>query len=542
MKTNTRLSPREGFVLVAVVVVIALMALTSYSLAHWLALEADTTSLEGRRLKTAELARSGAELVLAVEDIRRSKNSPTAVRQEDWSQRADWLQGALVDPSTSPKVEASSEPRGRVTILSPMPSAIENNPNGAQAAFLLGTEPEGGKIHLNAWMSRDPEALRRALLALPGADETIVDSILDWLDTDDEARASGAESEYYKALSPPLAARNGPLESIDELLLVQGVTKQLLMGEDANGNGVLDPNENDGDRSPPLDDQDGQLDRGWRPFLTLDSQESNLDQQGIPRIFLNDPDVGRVYSLILREFDEELARLVLAYRVLGAPGSAPFAPSSAESTVAPASGAGPFHLPSPFVLIDLDIAGMWEGHKVELKSPFRSNDRPSLERFRTVVDRWTTNPFPTMVGRVDLHSASPAALELLPLTPEQRRRILEERLAHGAGISDSPTASTGPSSARSAPSILWLLEENIVTLRELIALDAVVAASSPTRRFQSVGFLDPGRPATRLEFLMDRSAPQPRILCVRPFDQWGEPNLSFLGQGADPKPIPEVKN
>ncbi len=38
-------------------------------------------------------------------------------------------------------------------------------------------------------------------------------------------------------LDPPYAPRNGPMETIEELLLVRGVTPELLFGVDANHNG-----------------------------------------------------------------------------------------------------------------------------------------------------------------------------------------------------------------------------------------------------------------------------------------------------------------
>lgn len=59
---------------------------------------------------------------------------------------------------------------------------------------------------------------------------TISDSILDWRDTDDDAKLSGAEDEYYLGLTPPYYCKNGPLDDISELLLIQGVTPELYYG------------------------------------------------------------------------------------------------------------------------------------------------------------------------------------------------------------------------------------------------------------------------------------------------------------------------
>jgi general secretion pathway protein K len=63
---------------------------------------------------------------------------------------------------------------------------------------------------------------------------TVVDSILDWRDEEDELKHGprGAESAYYLKLRPPYRARNGKFESPEELLLVRGVTSELFYGRE----------------------------------------------------------------------------------------------------------------------------------------------------------------------------------------------------------------------------------------------------------------------------------------------------------------------
>jgi general secretion pathway protein K len=58
----------------------------------------------------------------------------------------------------------------------------------------------------------------------------IVDSLVDWLDTDDQELDFGAENSYYRSLSPAYGCRNGPVQFIEELLLIKGVTPDLLYG------------------------------------------------------------------------------------------------------------------------------------------------------------------------------------------------------------------------------------------------------------------------------------------------------------------------
>lgn len=98
------------------------------------------------------------------------------------------------------------------------------NVNGAQVVVRLADER--GKIPLNFL---DEVAVGR-MLANAGLDETQVaiarDSLLDWLDDDDLARADGAEAPFYAARL--IAPRNASLRTIDELAAIRGFTPQLV--------------------------------------------------------------------------------------------------------------------------------------------------------------------------------------------------------------------------------------------------------------------------------------------------------------------------
>lgn len=81
----------------------------------------------------------------------------------------------------------------------------------------------------------DPGILQQAL-KLVGVDVSeasqISDSILDWIDPDDQPRLSGAESDYYLGLNPPYQAKNGPLDDLTELVLIRGVSPDMFTGTD----------------------------------------------------------------------------------------------------------------------------------------------------------------------------------------------------------------------------------------------------------------------------------------------------------------------
>ena len=60
--------------------------------------------------------------------------------------------------------------------------------------------------------------------------ENIVDALKDWMDPDNEVTGFGAEDSYYQGLERPYPCRNGPLEFVEELQFVRGITKELLYG------------------------------------------------------------------------------------------------------------------------------------------------------------------------------------------------------------------------------------------------------------------------------------------------------------------------
>ena len=74
-----------------------------------------------------------------------------------------------------------------------------------------------------------PQALTLMGVA-PGEATPIVNSILDWIDPDDQTHVEGAETEYYQSLTPPYAAKNGPIDDISELLLIKGITPEIYYG------------------------------------------------------------------------------------------------------------------------------------------------------------------------------------------------------------------------------------------------------------------------------------------------------------------------
>lgn len=96
--------------------------------------------------------------------------------------------------------------------------------------FKVERENESGKVNLN----RAGESLLKMMLNSFEIEDTdkniIVDSIMDWRDKDNFHRANGAEEEYYLSLPEPYKCKNGDFTSIEELLLVRGVTPEIFYG------------------------------------------------------------------------------------------------------------------------------------------------------------------------------------------------------------------------------------------------------------------------------------------------------------------------
>lgn len=102
-----------------------------------------------------------------------------------------------------------------------------------QGTYTLRICDESGKISLNGLNDASSPILKNLLVNLgtsPTDADKIVDSILDWKDADDLHRLNGVEKDYYLALPHPYEPRNADFESLEELLLVRGITPLVLFG------------------------------------------------------------------------------------------------------------------------------------------------------------------------------------------------------------------------------------------------------------------------------------------------------------------------
>ena len=198
----------RGFALVAVLLVLALLGIVGAEFAYSMRLEASAMRSWRDSLAAAHLAEAGVEQAL-----RKLSGDFGVVAVADDGLLTFYRAGTI--PVPLPRL-----PRTRVRL--------------GPGEFSYRITDELSRINVNT--QQEPDRLDQLLQCL-GIDkivrDQIVDSILDWKDPNDEHRMNGAESDdYYLKLPTPYRARNGNLESIDELLQIKGVTPALFEGAD----------------------------------------------------------------------------------------------------------------------------------------------------------------------------------------------------------------------------------------------------------------------------------------------------------------------
>ena len=191
--TPGRAGQRGATVLLALVTVALVSALAVRLLVgqeHWLR----QVSLQGDRMQSLVLGDVGLNYARAVlaDDERRGG--------------VDHAQEAWARPLPPMSVEGGLL-AGRVFDLQGrlnLNDAAALPPDGRQAATPPGT---AALVRLFAALELPP---------------TLLATLADWIDADNEPRAGGAEDAYYLSLPTPYRGANQPLESLDELALVRG--------------------------------------------------------------------------------------------------------------------------------------------------------------------------------------------------------------------------------------------------------------------------------------------------------------------------------
>jgi DNA uptake protein ComE-like DNA-binding protein len=181
------------------------------------------------------------------------------------------------------------------------------DPDARQTAPTYGLIDEGSKLNINTASVAMLEGLPRMTAELAAA-------IVDWRDADETVTTGGAESETYQRRDPPYYCKNAPFETMEELRLVAGTDLTILYGEDANLNGILDTNENDGAISPPDDNRDGKLDPGILEYVTVFSRFPGANNSFSTNMMVNVNSASEAVLACIPGIGTTNAAQVAAYR------------------------------------------------------------------------------------------------------------------------------------------------------------------------------------------------------------------------------------
>ncbi|MHC4779485.1 MAG: type II secretion system minor pseudopilin, partial [Planctomycetota bacterium] len=362
---------RAGVVLIGALWVMAFLALVVVSYVASQGVELKVAGAHADRSQALHLASSGiehAKFVLMADET--AHDGPFE----------EWLQ----DPEMFERVALGD---GFFSLIRP------NTEDAVETAH--GLEDECAKVNLNT-------APVEVLKELPGMSDALAEAIVDWRDEDDEVTGEGgAESDHYMRLDPPYEVKNAPFDTVEELLLVKDFTTEVLYGEDGNRNGVLDPNEDDGDESLPPDDHDGELDGGLVDFVTVYSYTPNMALDGQPRVNINEAEKGALQQRLGELLPEAKITWIMEYRKAKLGGESVFPD---EKYVTPANVVPLFPVPG--------VQGQ----------PLTFGD------YRKIADLVTVESGNRIEGKINVNTARKEVLEALPqITDEEVDTILAER-------------------------------------------------------------------------------------------------------------------
>ncbi len=387
-----------------------------------------------------------------------------------------------------------------------------------------GLGDESAKLNVNALIAQDPvgNVLHDALMKLPDMTEEIADAIVDWVDADSTPRPAGTED--YAGQPTPYKCKNGPINSLEELLLVSGVTPDLLFGTDRNRNGVQD-----GDEASL-----GTFTLGWSQYLTCYGREVNVDGAGTQRINLNTDDAKTLSEQLTAAVGQDLSDYILYYRFSGtgeAYGTG-LGPTKVEVGFGEAglrdlvqaridSGVAPTRrLTSTMTVVATQIRlPNLPAQPGQPAPPQRVVACPvnAADALKTVLpallDKCTASDDYEMTPRVNVYTAPREVLACLP-------GLIETDV--DAIVSNRPTDTTDPTAA-------WLVTAANLSPAKFKNIEKYVCGRSGAYRVQSVGyFAQAGGPVARAEAVIEVSQNMPRIVYFR--------DLTDLGRGFDDLP------
>jgi type II secretory pathway component PulK len=546
---------RRGLVLLTVLICIVLLSLAAYNFSDLMVSEYSAADNYHKIAQARAFADSGVQYAMAA--ISSSEALTTTLNNNPFD-NAMVFQGHAVS-------HGNADAAGYFSLIAPL------NLNGSSSSGIcqFGVMDEGAKINLNSMMILDPtgNTLYNMLILLPNMTSNIANCILDWIDPDETTRDGGAESDYYSGLTPSYSCKDGPLDSLEELLLVQGVTPALLYGSDLNRNGYIDQNESNGDNNTP-----SAVDLGWSMYLTVDSREQVPfnPTTNLPLINVNDTTVylQTMYGSLSSALGDDMAKFITMYRILGPSSSSTGSTQSTGATLGAILGGGgggttggnTNSVQGTLSSYQIDLT---QTPKTQIKSLYDLvNAQVSVQSTSTSTSAGrggkmtTTTTMTTTVYSSPLSDPGQQAT-LLPLlfqscttwtTPEIPARInltnaSQEVLTALTGATNLSTSdvqailSAQPQYDSSSTNVelyqtpAWLITQASISPSKLSKMDQYVTTNSQVFRVQSIGYSDPNKGQTsRIEAVIDANyyipnangVAQPRLLRWRIMDDFGK--------------------
>lgn len=147
------------------------------------------------------------------------------------------------------EILTSAEPAGMyadengILVFNAEEEEPERKDNLGKGTFEYTIIDEDGKLNINSASKKQLKYVFRDS-GVDGTDlDTIVDSIIDWRDSNNLHMLNGAEEDYYQSLERPYSCKDGPFDFIEELLLVKGMTPEIFYGSAKVRHGERDDDE-----------------------------------------------------------------------------------------------------------------------------------------------------------------------------------------------------------------------------------------------------------------------------------------------------------
>ncbi len=479
---------QKGLVLFVVVIIIAILALGGISLLSLMQTEREATTVRSEEIQLTDVARSAVAVM------------QTMIEQTPENRDKN---GGLYDNPRFfcavpvAKVEEGARENASFTILSPK---IEDS--GIIKGIRYGLVNESTRLNLAAvlqWDREIPGTGRSVLMKLPGMTEIRADSILDWIDPDEQTRENGAEAAWYSSKSFQYSPRNAIPVFLEELLLVRDMTRLQLYGTDESFNFNNAALQENGDSN--------KKETSWDQMLTVFSAEKDLDPKGEPRIDLNNTNLEFLYKELANNINKETANFVVYYRQYG-PTTTGSATSSSETTTPDFSQRAAFTLKTPLDILGVSIK-LPNGNTIE--SPYPDSHQ-APEALLKYLDYASTSTSTIINGRININEAPQTILALIPdLTESEIQRIITTR----PKIDDN-----NKSRYRHAS---WIYSEGIVNLTKMKSLWSKITTGGDVYRAQIVSFIEDRGATIRADVVIDST--------VQPARQVFYKELSMYGQG-----------